>query len=264
MRFIPNSIRRAGALIGSVLLVGAVAGLRLMGEIPKGAGTASSPAAYEETNGLGEDWQFRRAGGNDWLEAVVPGCVHTDLLANGLIEDPFFGDNERSLQWIELEDWEYRTRFDLPPAMLEHDRVDLVFEGLDTYAEIYLNDSLLLRADNMFREWRVGCAGAARAGENGLRVVFRSPVRAVEEQWRSLDAELPGGPRVLTRKAACQYGWDWAPRFATCGVWRPVRLEAWSGARIDDIHIVRKRLSPAEAELEALVAIESILSLIHI
>ena len=218
----------------------------------------STPAAHGVSLELTEGWRFRRAVESEWFDARVPGCVHTDLLENGLIDDPFFGNNERGLKWVELEDWEYRVNFDLPAGLLSCDRIDLVFEGLDTYASVYLNDSLVLDSDNMFREQRVDCARLVHEGENELRLLFRSAVRAVSEEWRSLEAELPGGPRVLTRKAAYQYGWDWAPRFVTCGIWRPARLEAWNGARIDNVHIIQERISAIRADLRAVVEIESL------
>jgi beta-mannosidase len=206
---------------------------------------------------LNRGWEFRRASEEAWRPARVPGCVHTDLLAAGLIGDPFYGTNERELRWIENEDWEYRVRFDAPPAILAREHVELDFEGIDTYADILLNDSLLFSADNMFREWRAPCAGLLRATDNELRVSFHSPIRAVRARWDSLRYELPGGPRVLTRKAAYQYGWDWAPRFVTSGLWRPVRLRAWDAARITGLRVVTKRLGRDSAEVAAVFEIES-------
>ncbi len=88
-----------------------------------------------------------------WLPAGVPGTVHTDLLANGLIPDPFWRDSELSLQWIGEEDWSYRTTFPVPARFLEHELIELVFHGLDTFAEVRLNDGVILEADNMFRRW---------------------------------------------------------------------------------------------------------------
>jgi beta-mannosidase len=209
------------------------------------------------TIALDRGWEFRRVSEDGWRPARVPGCVHTDLLAAGLIEDPFYGTNERDLQWIENEDWEYRLRFDAPRAVLDRGRVELDFEGVDTYADIFLNDSLLFRADNMFREWRAPCAGVLRAKGNEIRVYFHSPVRAVRARWDSLGYELPGGPRVLTRKAAYQYGWDWSPRFVTSGLWRSVRLRAWEGARITGLRVVTKRLEPESADVAAVLEIEA-------
>src|SRR4029078_5813372 len=91
----------------------------------------------------------------DCHESPVPGCVHTDLLANKLIDDPFYRDNEKKQQWIDKKDWKYRTIFKVNPQTLARENVELVFEGLYTYASVYLNEQLVLKADNMFRTWRV-------------------------------------------------------------------------------------------------------------
>jgi beta-mannosidase len=209
------------------------------------------------TMALNSGWEFRQASGDAWRPASVPGCVHTDLLAARLIDDPFFGTNEHNLQWIEDKDWEYRVVFDTPPAFRGREHIEIDFEGLDTYADVFLNDSLLFQADNMFREWKAPCAGVLRAKGNELRVYFHSPASAVRARWLSLGYELPGGARVLTRKAAYQYGWDWAPRFVTSGIWRPVHLRAWDAARITDLRIVQKRVTGESAELAAVFEIEA-------
>ncbi len=113
---------------------------------------------------LDSGWEFRQVtdssgaageASTTWRAAQVPGDVHLDLLRNKLIPDPFYRDDEAKLQWIEDASWEYRTTVQAAPALLKHNNVDLVFEGLDAYAEVYLNDKLILTADNMFREWRV-------------------------------------------------------------------------------------------------------------
>jgi beta-mannosidase len=241
----------------TIRLYVSIAALLLVSIILFPSAARSLESAGKVTVELRSGWEFRRVGGDGWHPASVPGCVHTDLLAAGSIVDPFYGTNEDSLQWIELDDWEYRTTFTAVEEVLARQRIDLVFEGLDTYASVYLNDSLVLEGDNMFREWRVDCAAMIREGKNELRVLFRSPVRKVENEWRSLGRELPGGPRVLTRKAAYHYGWDWAPRFVTCGVWRPVRLEAWDGSRIVSMRIIQHEISSAGARLTAELEIES-------
>jgi beta-mannosidase len=206
---------------------------------------------------LKEGWHFRQVPDGAWRRAAVPGCVHTDLFARGLIPDPFYADNEKNLQWIENEDWEYRLTFDADAALLARERIELDFEGLDTYADVFLNDSLLLRVDNMFREWRVGCNGVLRQGANELRVLFHSPERTVRERWATLDRELPGGSRVLTRKAAYHYGWDFGPRFVTSGIWRPVRLVSWDAAKIEDLWIVQRKVTAESSDLRARFEIES-------
>src|SRR4030095_963721 len=95
----------------------------------------------DNTLSLNKDWHFHQIGKEDWYPATVPGCVHTDLLANKLIEDPFYRDNEQKQQWIGKTDWEYQTTFNVTPELLKHDHLELVFEGLDTYANVFLNDA---------------------------------------------------------------------------------------------------------------------------
>lgn len=179
---------------------------------------------------LQTEWQFRKAGDEDWLPATVPGTVHTDLLANKIIEDPYFRDNEKNLQWIEKEDWEYTTKFSLDKKTFKKQNIDLIFNGLDTYAKVYLNDSLILTADNMFRTWKVDCKKYLKQDDNVLYILFESPAKKTKD----LNKNLPGGERIYTRKAAYQYGWDFGPRFVTCGVWRNIEIKAWDYFIIND------------------------------
>jgi beta-mannosidase len=212
---------------------------------------------------LDAGWRFREAGKGEWHPASVPGCVHTDLLADRLIEDPFYRDNEQKLQWIGKTDWEYETTFTAPPSVLKRRNVELVFEGLDTYADVFLNGQLLLRADNMFRTWRVDCKAALRPGENTLRVLFHSPVNEVLPLMAKMSYQLPApndqGEKTspFTRKAPYQFGWDWGPRFVTSGVWRPVSLEAWDTARVNDLRLVTKQVGNDAATMNAEVEVIS-------
>ena len=122
-------------------------------------------AAELGSRDLHSGWQFRIVGKSEqatvqadlqqWHPAQVPGVVQTDLLQNHLISDPFYQDNESRLQWIGESDWEYQTSFQLDAATLAHEHVDLAFDGLDTFADVYLNDHSILQADNMFRTWRI-------------------------------------------------------------------------------------------------------------
>lgn len=212
---------------------------------------------------LNSGWTFRQAGKDVWHKASVPGSVHTDLLANKLIEDPFYRDNEPKLQWIGKTDWEYSTTFDVPAALLGRRNVELVFDGLDTYATVYLNDRAVLEADNMFRTWHVDVKAGLKAGPNTLRVVFRSPINEILPRMKTLGYELPAsndqGEKTSphTRKAPYQFGWDWGPRFVTCGVWKPARLEAWDDARLVDLHVLQNHLDKDAAQLTAEVEVES-------
>jgi beta-mannosidase len=224
----------------------------------------SAQAQTQKTSiSLNSGWTFRQAGKDEWHKASVPGSVHTDLLANRLIEDPFYRDNEPKLQWIGKTDWEYRTTFDVPADVLRRRNVELVFDGLDTYATVYLNERAVLEADNMFRTWRVDAKAGLKAGANTLRIVFRSPINEVLPRMKALGYELPAsndqGEKTSphTRKAPYQFGWDWGPRFVTCGVWKPARLEAWDDARLASLHVLQNHLDKDAAQLTAEVEVES-------
>ena len=212
---------------------------------------------------LNSGWEFRQLPGatatenSVWRPAQVPGSVHLDLLHNKLIPDPYFRDNEAKLQWIEDADWEYRTTLQAPPDLLARKNIDLVFEGLDAYAEVFLNDKLVLTADNMFREWRVPVKSLLKPGANQLRIVFPSPIKAAAkiaapDKWRE---QTHTEEKTYIRKAAFEYGWDWGPRFVTSGIWRPARLEAWDAARISNLHIAQLDVTAKVAHLAAQVEV---------
>ena len=193
---------------------------------------------------LNEGWEFRQrsetAGTEEkWYPAEVPGVVHTDLLRNKLIPDPFFRSNEADLQWIENASWEYRSTFQATPEVLKHSHVELAFEGLDGPAQVYLNDKLILTANNMFREWRVDVKQQLKAGANQLLVVFPSPIKeatkvASTDFWRQ---QTLTPEKSYLRKAAYEYGWDWGPRFVLSGIWRPAKLDLWDDAKLSNVHV---------------------------
>lgn len=232
-------------------------------------------AAEPVSRTLNSEWRFRalgeagQPGVKDWHAAQVPGVVHTDLLRNGLIPEPFDRDNEFRLQWIGLTDWEYQTSFQVDAATLAQAHVDLVFEGLDTFADVYLNGRAILHSNNMFRHWRVSAKPSLVTGANGLRIVFYSPVKYMLPYAKSLPYLLPSisthnfgneeniATAPYTRKAPYQFGWDWGPRFLTEGIWQPVLLESWDSLRIDDFHIHQRNVTSEAASLTAELAIEA-------
>ncbi len=196
---------------------------------------ASALRQYE----LRENWSFRQKGTEKWLPASVPGCNFTDLLRHGLIEDPFFRDNEAQLQWVEKEDWEYRTFFHCSEEDLAFTGQVLQFQGLDTFAAVYLNGVCILEADNMFRTYEISVAGQLQAGANELWIRFFAPVPFVADRAREAGLTYPAGNdhsdnkrSVFCRKAPYHFGWDWGPRFVTAGVWRPIRLLFFRSVRL--------------------------------
>lgn len=210
-------------------------------------------------------WQFRKTGDSIWNKATVPGTVHTDLLNDGLITDPYYRTNENDLQWIDREDWEYKTSFKVDGELLKNDKLYLAFDGLDTYADVYVNGAKVIVADNMFRSWRADVKARLKIGSNTLLVYFHSPIKTGEALYNSLPFKVPasdndhGSPKVsvFTRKAGYHYGWDWGPRFVTSGIWRPVYLEAAHQTVINDLFIKQKQLNSEKADLQALVEVES-------
>ncbi|MFM7217753.1 MAG: glycosyl hydrolase 2 galactose-binding domain-containing protein [Bacteroidota bacterium] len=202
------------------------------------------------TVSLDKNWEFRKVGDALFFPAVVPGSVHLDLLENKKIPDPFLSDNALSLGWIDTVSWEYRTFFVVNAAQLHSEQLQMEFEGLDTYAEVFLNGHEILSADNMFRDWKVDVKSFLKKGKNELRIVF-SPVQSIAKQKQEQNGlSLPGGERVFARKAAFQWGWDFSPRILGCGIWKPVRLIMSSKTYMEDIRVRQLVLTDDSALVE--------------
>ncbi|MGW7296384.1 glycoside hydrolase family 2 protein [Streptomyces sp. NPDC054829] len=181
---------------------------------------------------LAEGWSLGYDGSA--LPARVPGCVHTDLLAAGEIEDPFLGLNEHDVAWVGKRAWTYSRHIDASDTSAQrYERTDLVFEGLDTAAVITLGDRELGRTRNMHRTYRFDVTGR----HGGLHVEFASAYDEAETV-RAMVGDRPNvypEPFQYIRKMACSFGWDWGPTLVTAGIWRPVRLERWSTARLAQV-----------------------------
>ena len=190
------------------------------------------------------EWDFRQSGSEHWIRASVPGCVHTDLMSAGLIDDPFYGRNEKSIQWIGEKDWEYRKTFTISEADLLVSNMWVVLEGVDTYADISVNGLPVGTTDNMFRTWRFDVSDKLKAGDNQLTIRFESVFR--HDMPRYLDApyRLMAWPNndqsdiwlsVYARKAGYHYGWDWGPRLITAGLHGSVYVESWNDWKIQSV-----------------------------
>lgn len=168
------------------------------------------------------------------LPAVVPGHVHLDLIRAGIIDHPDHGDAEASMQWIGRTDWRFRHVFDVREE-LTGEAVDLVCLGLDTVAEVRFDGRHVATAASMHVPHRIRLGRSIPVGRHELEITFRGPVAWAEhEQAARGHRPCNGdwGPYNHVRTAACSFGWDWGPQVAGCGIWRPVRLHAWSGSRI--------------------------------
>ena len=234
---------------------------------------------------ISENWTFKNNIDSVWLEASVPGDVHTDLLKNGLIEDPFYRLNEHDLQWIDKTDWEYKTEFDLSQKDLNSHSLALEFQGIDTYSSIYLNDSLIGTTDNMFIGKTVDIKNFAKLGKNKLYIKLFSPINKGVKLHDSLGYDISsfngndlaeigkveGNKRVsvFTRKAPYHFGWDWGPRLVTSGIWQPINIKTWNYFNIEDLYIRQISLDEsaslvAEIELESYLEIDEMISEIYV
>ncbi len=213
--------------------------------------------AQNQTIELQANWKFRQTETKQFYPAVVPGTVHTDLLKNKLIKDPFFADNEKSVQWVENENWEYVGTFNCDKATLQNKHIELNFEGLDTYAKVYLNEQQILDCNNMFRTWNVEVKKQLKPGVNTLRIVFESAVKKGKSLAAQLPYTLPGDEKVFTRKAQYQYGWDWGPRLVTCGIYKRINLICWNDLKLESVHHIIKTLNDSIAEIKFITEIQS-------
>jgi beta-mannosidase len=174
----------------------------------------------------------------NWMEAYVPGVVHLDLAHSKKIPHPFYGLNELDVKGIEDKDWCYKKSFVVDEGLLRHDSLQLVFEGLDTFATVWVNGQKVGSSSNMFYEHRIDVKGLLKKGENVIVVKFDSPIKTLEKMYGARDVKLSGAfysPGVYGRKAQYSFGWDWGPRLPTSGIWRPVWLKAYSICRIDSV-----------------------------
>lgn len=207
-------------------------------------------AQSSERNLSSEKWQFKNDKENKWLSASVPGMVHLDLMNHKIIPDPFKDDNEKKVQWIESEDWDYQTIFKVSSKELENQNIELVFYGLDTFSDIYLNGKLLQSTDNMFRKWTIPVKQNLKTGDNLLQIKFKSAVNVGKQLAQKNPFTMPESPRSFVRKAQYQFGWDWGPRLVTAGIWKDVKLNFWNTAKIEHLKIEQKVLTKQKAELQ--------------
>lgn len=210
--------------------------------------TLSAQNSYRDL--CSEKWTFHKEKDSVAYPAKVPGTVHTDLFYNSLIPDPFYANNEKKLQWIEEENWVYSTNFFISDSEYNNSNIDLVWDGLDTDAEVYLNGNKLLVANNMFRKWTIAAKKHLKKGDNFLKVIFYSSVQKAKEEAQKLPYTLPEKERVFVRKAQYQFGWDWGPRFVTAGIWKKVQLKFWNSAKIENIKYSQIELNDKKAVLE--------------
>jgi beta-mannosidase len=194
-------------------------------------------------------------------DTQLPNSVVNMLFEQKAIPDPFYKDNEAKLQWLEKTDWVWETRFDVSDDVLKLEKNELILRGVDTYADIYLNDSLILKTDNAFREWRVEVKKSLKSKGNVLKIVFLNTLSIDKKKNDTAPVDYPdvyNTHRMFTRKPQFHYGWDWGPRFVTCGL-KEVELLGWEGFKIEETLINQAHLDKDSAILKVNIVINSTL-----
>jgi beta-mannosidase len=201
-----------------------------------------------ETIDLGGKWKLREKNGTCEHMVSVPGDVCASLIDLDVIPDPYYRTNEEDLFWVGESDWVYSRTFEVTAEQLSRDVVRLACDGLDTFAEVVVNGQFLGTTDNMFRHWSWSVKDLLKVGENHIQVTFESVLPYIREK----QAERPYTSTVercqieagisWVRKEQCNFGWDWGPMCVTYGIWRPIRIEAFDSAKIDDVQLHQKHV----------------------
>jgi len=191
-----------------------------------------------------------------WYKATVPGTIHTDLLDNEIIADPFYSDNEKKLNWIAECDWIYQKEFNFDKT--KDAEYQIVFDGLDTISEFYLNDNIIGESKNMFLQYKIDISNFLNNGNNSLKVLFKSPNKHSEEgelKYTKLPVALKSS-RVYIRKAQYSFGWDWGPVFTTSGICKDVYIIEKVKTEIENVTFNTISINEDEAEVEIKINVE--------
>ncbi|XP_019481435.1 PREDICTED: beta-mannosidase isoform X2 [Hipposideros armiger] len=183
-------------------------------------------------------WRIRSGNGSLELPGEVPGCVHSALFQRNLIQDPYYRFNDLNYRWISLDNWTYSKEFKFPFDISKWQKVNLIFEGVDTVAEVLLNNVSIGKTNNMFQRYSFDITGVVKA-VNSIELRFQSPVLYAAQQSRAhtLYRVPPNCPPSVQkgechvnfiRKEQCSFSWDWGPAFPTQGIWKDVRIEAYN------------------------------------
>ncbi len=209
---------------------------------------------------LNGQWEMRSTNDEHWESAHVPGSVFTDLLHNGLMEDPFYRDNEDKALALSYNDYEYAREFNVSSDLLKHDRIFLYCEGLDTLTEIKINGKLVAKTNNMHRSYEFDVKDTLKEGSNNIHILFFSPTRYIEQMQKKLPLMKRTNDMVIDgfyylRKAHSMFGWDWGPKIPDSGIWRNIGLKFFNDARLKDVYITQDHQT-GKVKLDVQVSLE--------
>ncbi len=222
------------------------------------------PAQQVEALSLNEGWEFSQMNKNQWYTTEIPGSVQRDLVRHNVLPDPFYGINEEKIQWVEDENWDFRKTFTITADQLKYDDAQLFFEGLDTHADVFLNGARILHSENMFIGYKIPVKQLLKEGENHLYLRFYSPVQLMMPARATFGYDYPAGNdhreeklSIYNRKAPYHFGWDWGIRIAQMGIWKPVSLNFYNDARIEDYYVKQASVTAQSAKIDNQIEIHS-------
>ena len=206
---------------------------------------------HEVSQSLNQGWDLKTDTLDINLQVNLPSEAHADLYAAGLIPHPYGeGDEEQQLQWIPQHQWDYLLKFDVDNKVWNQDNINLIFNGLDTYADVWLNGEKILHSDNMFVRYEKEVKNLLKKRDNELKVRFYPFDAQRDSLIETYRLRFPEKYAVM-RKAAYQNGWDWAPRYLNIGIWKEVELHGWSDFRVENVSILTENLNGNDAEMSA-------------
>ena len=221
-------------------------------------------AKQSEVINLNDHWQFSQVNDTVWYDAEIPGSVQADLIRHGVLPDPFYGSNEKNIQWVEDKDWDYINSFIVNADQLKYDDAYIFFEGLDTHTDVFLNGAKILKTENMFVGHKVSVKKLLKEGENRLQIRFYSPINKMMPARESFGFEYPAGNdhrkeklSIYNRKAPYHFGWDWGIRIVQMGIWKPITLNFYNKARIDDYYVKQSFVSKEKANIDNIIEVHS-------
>lgn len=211
--------------------------------------------SFNDSQQKATNWRFSQNGENKSYPATVPGTTHTDLWDNNLIPHPYFQNNEKKIKWVDTASWVYNTEFMVSEKEKAYQHCALNFDGLDVYTDVFVNETKILSTQNMFLGYEKELTNILKEGKNNLKIVFFPAVDSAKKLAQTLPYKLPESPRIFTRKAQFQYGWDWGPRFVSAGIWRSCYLQFWNDLKQENIFIAQDSLNLGKKDTTAFLSV---------